>query len=216
MKQALKELALRLYKLINRLPFNNKRRGKIQIENSRAILWRCKIKSSGKGNRLILRKGSVFLNCEFVFLGSNNTVEFGEGCVAKSASFYTEDDGNTILTGDNTHYAGRIHIAVTESTTCAVGKGCLFSSDIVIRTGDSHSVLNEAGERINPAKDVVIGDRVWIGYRAMITKGVVIPENCVVGTGAVVTKPIGKSGAVVAGVPARIVKENIHWCDERL
>lgn len=97
-----------------------------------------------------------------------------------------------------------------------VGNDCLFSSEIVIRTGDSHSILNETGTRINPAKDVVIGNHVWVGHRALITKGVSIPENCVVGTGAVVTKPIDKSGTVIAGVPAKIIKENINWCGERL
>ena len=151
-----------------------------------------------------------------MFSGNNNTIELGKDCVAKNASFYTEDDNNAIIIADNTHFAGKIHIAVTESTKCTIGNDCLFSSEIVIRTGDSHSILNETGARINPAKDVVIGNHVWVGYRALITKGSNIPENCVVGTGAIVTRPIVKSGAVIAGVPAMIVKENINWCGERL
>ena len=91
-----------------------------------------------------------------------------------------------------------------------------ISSEIVIRTGDSHSVLNESGERINPAKDVVIGNHVWIGHRVLITKGVSIPENSIVGTGAILTKAIDKCGVVIAGVPAKIVKENINWNSKRL
>lgn len=205
-----------MYKLINYIPFNNMRKGKIHIENDGAILLHCKIKSSGTNNRLILRRGGVYLNCEFVFFGYNNTIELGKGCVAKNASFYTEDNNNAIIIADNTHFSGKIHIAVTESTKCIIGNDCLFSSEIVIRTGDSHSILNEAGERINQAKDVIIGNHVWVGYRALITKGSRIPENCVVGTGAVVTKSIDKSGAVIAGVPVKIVKESINWCGERL
>lgn len=216
MKQAIKNFAFKLYKLINCFPFNNKRKGKIRIENDGAILLQCKIISTGIGNRLILRGGGVLRNCEFIFYGSNNTIELGKNCIAKDASFYIEDNNNAIITGNYTRYAGKIHIAVTESTKCVVGNNCLFSSEIVIRTGDSHSLLTEAGERINPAKDVVIGNHVWVGHRALITKGVSIPENCVVGTGAVVTKPIDKSGTVIAGVPAKIVKENINWCGERL
>ncbi len=215
MKQKIKRLAFKLYKLINHIPFNNKQKGKIQIENNGAILWHCRIKSSGTGNRLVLR-GGVYLNCEFVFFGSNNTIELGKDCVAKNASFYTEDDNNAIIIADHTRFEGKIHIAVTESTKCTIGNDCLFSSEIVIRTGDSHSILNEAGARINPAKDVVIGNHVWVGHRVLITKGVSMPENCVVGTGAVVTKPIDKDGTVIAGVPAKIVKENIHWCGKRL
>lgn len=214
MIQAIKKLTFKFYKLVNHLPFNNTVKGKVSIENDGAVLWRCKITSSGIGNRLILM-GGVFLHCEFVFLGNDNIIDLGKNCIAINASFYTEDNNNTIISGDNTRYAGKIHIAVTESKTCIIGNDCLFSSEIVIRTGDSHSILNEAGIRINQAQDVVIGNHVWVGHRVLITKGVEIPENCVVGTGAIVTKKIDKSGAVIAGVPARIVKENINWDGKR-
>ena len=120
------------------------------------------------------------------------------------------------MTGDDVHYYGKIDFSVSESTNCIVGNDCLFSTEIVIRTSDSHTILNETGERINHAKDVIIGNHVWVGYRVLITKGVTLPQNCVVGTGSVVTKSIDKSGTVIGGVPAKIVKENINWCRERL
>ena len=144
-------------------------------------------------------------------------IEMGGGCVAADGSFYTEDDGNTISVGDNTTFAGKIHIACTEGTKCVIGRDCLFSSEIVIRTGDSHSVLDGDGARINPAEDVVIGDHVWISYRALVTKGAVIPNNCVIGTGAIVTRGTGKDGNVIlAGIPAKAVKKEIDWCKERI
>ena len=61
MKQKIKRLAFKLYKLINLLPFNNKRHGKTIIENDGTILLHCNIKSSGKGNRLVLRGGGYTL-----------------------------------------------------------------------------------------------------------------------------------------------------------
>jgi maltose O-acetyltransferase len=54
--------------------------------------------------------------------------------------------------------------------------------------------------------DVVIGDRVWIGYRAIVLPGVSIGEGAVVGAGAVVTKDV-EPCAIVAGNPARKVGE---------
>ena len=48
----------------------------------------------------------------------------------------------------------------------------------------------------------MIGDRVWIGYRAIVLPGVSIGEGAVVGAGAVVTKNV-ESYAIVAGNPAR-------------
>jgi len=52
--------------------------------------------------------------------------------------------------------------------------------------------------------DVVIGDRVWIGYRAIILPGVTIGEGAVVGAGALVTKDV-EPYAIVVGNPARVI-----------
>ncbi|WP_151777811.1 CatB-related O-acetyltransferase [Acinetobacter brisouii] len=56
-----------------------------------------------------------------------------------------------------------------------------------------------------PAGDTIIGDGCWIGSRAMIMQGVTLGEGAVVATGAVVTKDV-PAYAVVAGVPAKIIK----------
>jgi acetyltransferase-like isoleucine patch superfamily enzyme len=49
---------------------------------------------------------------------------------------------------------------------------------------------------------VVIGNRHWIGAKAVILKDVVLRDGCVVAAGAVVTRSVGP-GEIVAGVPAR-------------
>lgn len=50
--------------------------------------------------------------------------------------------------------------------------------------------------------DVVIGDRVWIGYRAVVLPGVTIGEGAVVAAGAVVSRDV-EPYTIVAGVPAK-------------
>ncbi|MEM6910428.1 MAG: acyltransferase [Verrucomicrobiota bacterium] len=57
---------------------------------------------------------------------------------------------------------------------------------------------------------VTIGDRVWIGYRAMILPGVSIGEGAVVAAGAVVSRDIDPY-TIVAGVPA--VKVGVRTTD---
>jgi acetyltransferase-like isoleucine patch superfamily enzyme len=54
-------------------------------------------------------------------------------------------------------------------------------------------------------RPVVIEDDVWIGAKASVLKGVRIGRGAVVGVGAVVTRDV-PAGAIVAGVPARIVR----------
>ena len=193
------------------MPFNNRIKGKIKIINKGAVLINCKIISPSENNTLVFQNGCVCRNCEFIFEGNGNSMEFGKNFHAYDGSFYTEDDKSAIVVGDDSMFAGKIHIACTESTKCTVGNDCLFSSEIVIRTGDSHSILTLDGERINPAKDVKISDRVWMGHRVLITKGVSIKADSVIGTGSVVTKPFDESNVVIAGTPAKIVKRNVVW-----
>ena len=52
---------------------------------------------------------------------------------------------------------------------------------------------------------VKIGSRVWIGAHATILSGVTVGNNAVIAAGAVVTKDV-PDNAVVAGVPAKIIK----------
>ena len=51
----------------------------------------------------------------------------------------------------------------------------------------------------------MVGDDVWIGYRALILDGVSIGQGAVVAAGAVVTRDVPPY-AIVGGVPARVLK----------
>jgi maltose O-acetyltransferase len=98
--------------------------------------------------------------------------------------------------------------------------GCLFDGrKFSIRTGSNVSIGPEAtiltlGHDPRSATfedrggDVVIGDRVWIGYRAIVLPGVTIGEGAVVGAGAVVSKDV-EPYAIVAGNPARKIGERV-------
>ena len=96
--------------------------------------------------------------------------------------------------------------------------GCLFDGrKFQIRTGDDVSIGPEAAiltlghdpqspDFSDCGGDVVIGDRAWIGYRAIILPGVKIGEGAVVGAGAIVTKDV-EAFSIVAGNPARKIGE---------
>jgi acetyltransferase-like isoleucine patch superfamily enzyme len=55
------------------------------------------------------------------------------------------------------------------------------------------------------AEPIVVGDDVYFGLNSIILGGVTIGSGAVIGAGAVVTSDV-PSGAVVTGVPARIVR----------
>lgn len=56
-----------------------------------------------------------------------------------------------------------------------------------------------------PYKQVIIGNDVWIGERAMVMGGIHIGDGAVIAAGAVVTKDVPPY-AVVGGVPAKVIK----------
>lgn len=86
----------------------------------------------------------------------------------------------------------------------------------MFRTGDSHSIVNLLGDRINASKDIVISNHVWIGHKVHINKGVKIKEDSIVATGAIVTSPIEEANVIIGGVPAKIIKRNINWDKNRI
>jgi len=83
-------------------------------------------------------------------------------------------------------------VAIAHASSIFTGKH-LYNTDLPIR---------EAVE----LAPVHIGDNVWIGAGVRILGGITIGSNVVVGANSVVNKII-PSNVVVAGVPAKIIKE---------
>jgi serine O-acetyltransferase len=92
------------------------------------------------------------------------------------------------------------------------GNGVVLHPDVKIgsRVLICHQVTIGGAGRSNTAP--VVGDDVYIGAGAKILGAIEIGSNCVIGTNAVVTKSV-PSGCVAAGVPARILRENINAHD---
>lgn len=88
-----------------------------------------------------------------------------------------------------------------------IGNDVKISEEVILRDSDNHEILYEGYQKSAP---IVIGDHVWIGMRATILKGVTIGEGAIVAAGAVVTRDVPPH-ALVGGVPAKVLKENINW-----
>jgi len=206
-----------LLSVYNHLPFLNSFRGKLRKEIGIARLRRCRIVSSGTGNRLVINDLSRLHHCEMYISGSNNTIVIGERCYFNHVVFCIEGDGNTIEIGNHTGLYGRAELAAIEGTTISIGDNCMFSSDVYLRTGDSHSVLRKGTrERINPSKSIHIGNHVWIGTKVTVLKGTRVPQDCIVGAGSLLTHAFEHPNCVLAGVPAKEVKQDVDWTDQRL
>ena len=92
--------------------------------------------------------------------------------------------------------------------------GIEIGNDVSIAHGVTLMTQNHSYEDRNiPIKDqpviskpIIIEDNVWIGAKATVLYGRRIGKNSVIAAGAVVTKDVPPN-TVVAGVPARVIKE---------
>ena len=112
----------------------------------------------------------------------------------------------TIGHGTNVNGLGTKLLCAQEIT---IGEFCTFSWDVQVLDTDFHAVTRD-GVELPRTAPVRIGDRVWVGTRAVVLKGVTIGDGAVVGAGSVVTRDV-PAGAVVAGVPAVVVGRADSW-----
>lgn len=186
------------------------------LEKDYAFLLNTKIYIAGKGNVIIIGPYSRLKNCLLHITGDNNSILVGQKASLLNAELHIEDNNNTINIGDNTTISGRTHLACIEGCTISVGNDCMFSSDVTFRTGDSHSIIDSLGVRINRSKDIIIGNHVWVGNNTIVLKGVVLGDNCIVATGSVVTAPFSQPNIIIGGNPAKLIKENTNWLRARI
>lgn len=135
----------------------------------------------------------------------------GPGARLTATGAFRFHGGHAIQIAGDAHLtlgSGYINMRGVINCFCAItiGEGVVIAGDVVIRDTDNH-VLEGSGPISAP---VVIKDTVWIGQRAMILKGVTIGEGAVVAAGAVVTRDVPPR-ALVGGVPARVIRENVTW-----
>ena len=156
-----------------------------------------KIISAGMDNEIVFGDFARIKNCTIIIRGNRNRVTVGDGAILDRVELCMEDSGNEIRIGNKTEVYGNAHLAAIEGTKILIGDNCLFSSDLHIRTGDSHSVLNMDGKRINHSSDVVIEDHVWIGTKVTCLKGVRVMEDSVVAATTTLCKQYGEKNAVI-------------------
>lgn len=84
-----------------------------------------------------------------------------------------------------------------------IGRGSYIAPNVGIITGNHR--LDNLDEH-EEGRDVVIGERCWIGMNAVVLPGVVLGNYTIVAAGAVVTKSFPEGQQIIGGSPARVLK----------
>jgi acetyltransferase-like isoleucine patch superfamily enzyme len=172
----------------------------------------------GRNNTINIGKNTCLNKTTVRIRGNNNSITFDDGChVGEDCSFWMEGNNIIIRIGAHTTFTHGVHFCAQEDgCVIEVGKDCMFSNTITVRTSDSHPIYDiETNQRINAAKGVRIGNHVWVAPDVRIMKGVTINDGAIIGSGTIVTRDV-PGNALAVGHPARVVKEKINWTREKL
>ena len=127
----------------------------------------------------------------------------GSFSIYSNADISVNEGATLEIGGGFVNHGARIHCF----NSIKIGKWVYIGDDVAIRDSDGHEVI---GSDIPVSMPIVIEDHCWIGAKVTLLKGVTIGEGSVVAAGSVVTQDVPPH-TLVAGVPARVVKENVSW-----
>lgn len=172
---------------------------------------------SGGGNFICIKENVNLKNVKIEISGHDNTLIISEGVSFSDGGYIRiQDVGNKICIGKNTKVINTFFSAADKYTEIIVGEDCLFSNDIIVRSSDSHSIINTEGKRINNGKNVSIGNHVWVCNGVRIMKGTSISDNTVIGSNTIISGQKFTQSVLVVGSPAKVVRDGINWLYERI
>jgi acetyltransferase-like isoleucine patch superfamily enzyme len=166
-------------------------------------LWRRSLTSAGRRWR----------TDGFVFFGRGLEIEIARRrAEVRFGRFVWIGDGSKIRCHEGEVEIGEKTVIGQECTISAyqrvrIGEQCVIADRAMFIDFDHGVVEVDRPIRVQGIykRDVVVGSNVWIGYGACILRGVRVGDNSIIGTNAVVTKDV-PANAVVAGIPARIIR----------
>lgn len=142
------------------------------------------VKMYGKNNYIEIHEPFVVTKKVLISCYSNSKIVI-ETCNRYKEAEILVGSENELYIGRNTT-AGKVSILLRNSknTKMTIGYDCMLSYNVIIRTEDAHTT---------------------------ILKGSYIPSNCIVGTYSLVNKKFTEESCIIAGIPAKVVKQGINW-----
>ena len=171
----------------------------------RSVLKRCKenYRYGFFGKHSKIKKPMRVLGKRNIHIG-NNVHILDDARIEAISEWKGKSLSPKLVIGDGTSIEQNCHIIAT--TSLSIGKNCVISAYVYIADCNHQYIPGEhIMETDLEVKPTSIGDNVFIGIGAKILPGVKLGDGCVVGANAVVTHDVPEK-AVVAGVPAKIIK----------
>ncbi len=183
---------------------------KLEIR-SNVELKNVSIKLRGNNNKIVIKENSELKDTKIILNEENNQITLSENVRIHKSYFFINGKHSKISVGRETTIEGGKLNSQENNNEISIGENCMFSYNVEVRNTDSHPIFDFQNKLINKGQKVIIKDRVWLSEGVTVLKGVVIENDCIIGAKSLVTKSIGKSNSISAGIPAKIIKEDIIW-----
>lgn len=112
--------------------------------------------------------------------------------------------------GKNIHvgvcFIANYNVTILDIAPVHIGDYCMIGPNTLITTVGHPLLPSKRRNHLAQAKDIKIGNDVWIGGNVTILPGVSIGNNVVIGAGSVVSHDI-EDNSLVVGIPAKVIKK---------
>ena len=202
------------------------KKGKVKRLSFFSKISGLKIRLSGTDNKIYVHMPFRFEDCEIEMCGTNNVIIIeppseltAVGIAGLKIRMRQNRRRRLLHIKKGFSIRSGTFIVAGHNRKIIIGKDCLFSANINLRTNDAHHIYDAKTDiLLNAEQDIIIGDKVWCGQKITILKGSIVPPNSVIGTGSIYTHSSEKNpdmeqidGNIYAGIPARCVKKHIYW-----
>lgn len=190
------------------------------IKNLLSKIFGANVSNNGKNNEIKQGKNIYFRKVKIKIYGNNNTIDIKDNTylhnVTMQIGFKDSPINNCHITiGERTKFNSCNMFLGESNSFIEIGQDSMFSFNVEITCSDTHSILDKDNNLINRGESVIIGNKVWVCKNVSIMKNTQIPNNCIVAQGCIVTKKFTQDNCIIAGIPSKIIKENIHWDNAR-
>ncbi len=154
------------------------------------MTWLSSLLVGGDGATVFLDR-DVQLTAGEIYCGGGSAVVLHGPCVATRSAVVDARNGGTVVAGPDQLWAAGVYVA----------------TDDMHRLGDRRT-----GERLNPfGAHVRLGRHVWLCRDAVVSGHAEIGDGAVVALRSVVRGQKVPAHSVVAGTPARVVRDDVEW-----
>lgn len=158
-------------------------------------------------------RGHIGFATNYIYYGKKmKTTFFNDGTIFIDGNFCISE-GCSIVVKKNAilSIGSGVHISQNTQIEChkriSLGNKCVISWECLIIDSDTHPIYDFDKNLINPNKDIVLSDGVWVCCRCTILKGAFLQKDNILASNSILTKKIFEENVIVHN--NNIIKRNI-------